>query len=56
MKIRYSGSDASRGHCTRLSVARIGRDAQFAEWKRKMRAISRNGQSSTVTAVVDNPP
>jgi hypothetical protein len=55
MKIRYSDSDAPRGHPSRRSVARFGRDAQFARWKRKMRAKSRDGVSFTVTTVVDNP-
>jgi len=56
LQIRYSDSDAPRGHTRRHSVARFGRDAQFARWKRKMRAKSRHGVLFTVTTVVDNPP
>jgi hypothetical protein len=56
MKIRYSVSEAPRGHCTRHSVARFGREAQFARCKSKMGAKFRDRAPSTVTAVVDIPP
>jgi hypothetical protein len=54
--MRYSHSHAPCGRRRCHSVARFGRDEQFARLKRKMCAKPWDGVSFTVTTVVDNPP